>query len=222
MKMLGLNPMEQEVIDLTNNIVKNGFIYFPDFCKTILNKFRQDDEEVFRQNMFKVRLVTRYNIILSSLQMLCGTEPFPSKFKAKKYKLHDHFITKKNFFHIMSNLPEEVSCRDTYNDTEYCDDIQVSEEDIESMFRYADKDGDGKISYQEFQVMINPPPVKAEIQSQRKASKRVTIQAAEPEILSVTNFSYQVPDHILQPAQDSSQVLDDWDMQGSGITLLEF
>jgi hypothetical protein len=40
--------------------------------------------------------------------MLCGTEPFPEKFKAKKYKLHEHFITKKNFFHMMSNLPEEV------------------------------------------------------------------------------------------------------------------
>ena len=61
MKMLGLNPMEQEVIDLTNNIVKNGYIYFPDFCKTILEKYRQDDEEVFRQNMFKVRLTLRGN-----------------------------------------------------------------------------------------------------------------------------------------------------------------
>merc|ERR1712013_118289 len=188
MKMLGLNPMEQEVIDLTNNIVKNGFIYFPDFCKTILDKFRQDDEEVFRQNMFK---------------MLCGTEPFPSKFKAKKYKLHDHFITKKNFFHIMSNLPEEVS-----------------EEDIELMFSYADKDGDDKISYQEFQVMINPPLVNTDNQGQRKASKRVTIQTTEPEILSVTNFSYQVTNHDTR-GQDS-QVLDGWDIQGSGIHLLEY
>ena len=33
MKMLGLNPMEQEIIDLTNNIVRNGYIYFPEFCK---------------------------------------------------------------------------------------------------------------------------------------------------------------------------------------------
>ena len=57
MKMLGLNPMEQEIIDLTNNIVKNGFIYFPDFCKIIIEKYRQDDEELFRQNMFKVRFV---------------------------------------------------------------------------------------------------------------------------------------------------------------------
>ena len=56
MKMLGLNPMEQEIIDLTNNIVKNGFIYFPEFCNVILKKFREDDEELFNQNMFKVIL----------------------------------------------------------------------------------------------------------------------------------------------------------------------
>ena len=56
MKMLGLNPMEQEVIDLTNNIVQDGLIYFPAFCRVIHDheKFRKDDEEVFRQNMFKV------------------------------------------------------------------------------------------------------------------------------------------------------------------------
>ena len=88
------------------------------------------------------------------------------------------------------------------------------------MFSYADKDGDGKISYQEFQVMINPPPVNTDIQGQRKASKRVTIQTTEPEILSVTNFSYQVTDHDTR-GQDS-QVLDGWDMQGSGIHLLEY
>ena len=54
MKMLGLNPIEQDVIDLTNNIVQDGLIYFFAFCKVIHEKFRQDDEEVFRQNMFKV------------------------------------------------------------------------------------------------------------------------------------------------------------------------
>merc|ERR1712142_289916 len=200
--MLGLNPMEQEVIDLTNNIVKNGFIYFPDFCRTILAKYRQDDEEVFRQNMFK---------------MLCGTDPFPEKFKAKKYKLHDHFITKKNFFHIMTNLPEEVS-----------------DADIEEMFNYADKDGDGKISYQEFQVMINPPKVTAEIQNTRKHSKRVTIQATEPEILSVTNFCYEETDPFLNNHQNNEshqeswnnneqhqeQFMEHWNMEDSSIHLL--
>ena len=54
MKMLGLNPMEQEIIDLTNNIVRNGYIYFPEFCKVIHEKYRQDDDEIFSQNMFEV------------------------------------------------------------------------------------------------------------------------------------------------------------------------
>ena len=48
--------MEQEIIDLTNNIVKNGRIYFPEFCSVILKKFREDDEEMFRQSMFKVSI----------------------------------------------------------------------------------------------------------------------------------------------------------------------
>ena len=71
--------------------------------------------------------------------MLCGTDPFPEHYRAKKYKIHDHFMTKVDFFHMMKNLPESVS-----------------EADIEEMFEFADKNGDGKISYEEFQVMINP------------------------------------------------------------------
>lgn len=125
MKMLGLNPMEQEIIDLTNKISRNGFIYFPEFCQVVLERLREDDEELFRQNMFK---------------MLCGTEPFPETFRAKKYKLHSNFITKRDFIHIMLNLP-----------------VEVSEVDIEEMFTYADADRDGRISYTEFQTMINPP-----------------------------------------------------------------
>ncbi|XP_023347863.1 calmodulin isoform X2 [Eurytemora carolleeae] len=127
MKMLGLNPMEQEVVDIPNEIARNGLIYFPDFCEVILKRYRQDDkaEESFRQNMFK---------------MLCGTEPFPTDFKAKKYKLDKHFLSKDDFRHMMRNLP-----------------VPVEEEDIEEMFTYADRDNDGKLSYKEFQVMVNPP-----------------------------------------------------------------
>ena len=57
MKMLGLNPMEQEIVDLTNTITRNGFIYFPDLCKIVLKRWREVDEEVFRQNMFKVTII---------------------------------------------------------------------------------------------------------------------------------------------------------------------
>lgn len=40
--------------------------------------------------------------------MLCGTEPFPQNVRAKKYKIHQHFLDKKNFHHMMTNLPEKV------------------------------------------------------------------------------------------------------------------
>ena len=58
MKMLGLNPSDQELLDIPNKISRNGFIYFPDFCQICLEYFRQDSdqEEDFRKYMFKVEL----------------------------------------------------------------------------------------------------------------------------------------------------------------------
>ena len=81
MKRLGLNPSDQEMVDIPNRIAKNGLIYFPDFCKLVLDTFREERpvEEQFRRNMFKI---------------LCGTEPFPTDYRAKKYKLDRHFIEK--------------------------------------------------------------------------------------------------------------------------------
>ena len=68
MKMLGLNPMEQEIVDVTNKIVRDGFIYFPEFCQVVLKKFRETDEDLFRQDMFKVTKVSAvYNLIEISL-----------------------------------------------------------------------------------------------------------------------------------------------------------
>ena len=37
--------------------------------------------------------------------MLCGTEPHPKDFKAKKYRLEKHSLSKEDFVHIMKNLP---------------------------------------------------------------------------------------------------------------------
>ena len=54
LKMLGLNPLEQEILDLTNEIARNGYIYFPAFCSAVHKKYREEDEQLFRQNMFKV------------------------------------------------------------------------------------------------------------------------------------------------------------------------
>jgi hypothetical protein len=41
--------------------------------------------------------------------MLCGTDPFPEFFRAKKYKIREKFLTKNDFKFIMNNLPIPVS-----------------------------------------------------------------------------------------------------------------
>ena len=57
MKMLGLNPSDQELLDIPNKIGReDGLIYYPDFCQLCLEYFRQgqDEEEEFMKNLFKV------------------------------------------------------------------------------------------------------------------------------------------------------------------------
>ena len=36
---------------------RDGVIFFPEFCKVILRKFREDNVEVFGPYMFKVRKI---------------------------------------------------------------------------------------------------------------------------------------------------------------------
>merc|ERR1711952_49011 len=43
LKMLGVNPLEQEIMDITNEIGRNGFIHFSSFCQTIYKKYRIDN-----------------------------------------------------------------------------------------------------------------------------------------------------------------------------------
>ena len=69
--------------------------------------------------------------------MMCGTDPYPKDYKAKKYKLEKHSLRKEDFVHLMKNLP-----------------VHVEEEDIEEMFAFADKNCDGKLSYSEFEVTM--------------------------------------------------------------------
>jgi len=121
---LGISPTEQEVVDMQCEMEKKGKIFFPDFCKLCQRKFREFDDEMFRQELFKV---------------LCGTEPHPVRFRAKKYKVQEKSFSLSEFRNMMSHLPEPVS------DTE-----------IREMFNFADKNKDGRISWEEFLVMITP------------------------------------------------------------------
>ena len=102
---------------------RDGLIYFPDFCHFVLGKLREDQplkEAEFHQEMFKI---------------LCGTEPLPTNRRAKKYKLNNNYLSRREFFMIMRSLPENVP-----------------DNDIQEMFEFADKDQDGRISFAEFQV----------------------------------------------------------------------
>ena len=66
------------------------------------------------------------------MQAICGTDPYPQNFRAKKWKIKDKFFTKADFQFMMRNLP-----------------VPVEEEEIEAMFEFADKDKDGKINYRQ-------------------------------------------------------------------------
>ena len=88
--------------------------------------------------------------------MMCGTDPFPKDFKAKKYRqtitikkcrcvtdsvifrLEKHALSKEDFAFIMRNLP-----------------VPVAESEIDEMFEFADKNQDGKLSFAEFELMVN-------------------------------------------------------------------
>ena len=80
----------------------------------------------------------------------------------------------------MTNLPEKVRMGSRLNYYEIYNIMnskliflffQVSEDDIEEMFNFADKDRDGKISFLEFQLMINPPKLDSDTSLKKSKSK---------------------------------------------------
>ena len=77
MKALGLNPGEQEMIDMTNEVNNNGLIFYPDFCKLVLRKYREEskdreqqylieynDDYIFFPNQTLVQVIQRQLCIL--------------------------------------------------------------------------------------------------------------------------------------------------------------
>ena len=54
MKALGLNPGEQEMIDMTNEVNNNGLIFYPDFCKLVLRKYREESKD--REQQYLIEL----------------------------------------------------------------------------------------------------------------------------------------------------------------------
>ena len=101
---------------MQNEVERKGKIFFPDFCKLSLRKFREFDETHFRQELFKVKahylqfvksicfqmitLISKaaaQNKNAHILQIICGTEPHPVKYRAKKYKVEEKFFSFADF-----------------------------------------------------------------------------------------------------------------------------
>ena len=129
MKDLGLNPTESEIQDLINEVERNGYIYYPAFCKIIMRKFREEPEEAFRQELFRT---------------LVGSKDYPEGTVAPLYNINKEQLTYEQFKYVMTNLPD-----------------YVSEADCKKMYRHADKDDNGSISYKEFTLMCNVPKSEA-------------------------------------------------------------
>ena len=62
LESLGLKVMEQEVIDMTNAIARDGLVFFPEFCSVCLRKLREEDEEQFAQIVFKVMIFLHHSL----------------------------------------------------------------------------------------------------------------------------------------------------------------
>ena len=56
---------------MQNEVEKKGRIFFPDFCKLSLRKFREFDETHFRQELFKVgcNLLARKHLLIYNTKM---------------------------------------------------------------------------------------------------------------------------------------------------------
>ena len=102
----------------------------------------------------------------------------------------------------MVNLPVKV--RNAFSqDIQVFLILQVSDEDIEDMFSYADKDGDGKINWTEFQVMINPPKP-PEPEKPTLADLAEKIKSEKPQTLSVKKvLSGNISGNLLEASWNS-------------------
>ena len=129
MKDLGLNPTESEIQDLINEAERNGYIYYPAFCKIIMRKYREEPEEAFSQELFRT---------------LVGSKDYPEGTVAPLYNINKEQLSYEQFKYVMTNLPNHVS-----------------EADCKKMYRHADKDDSGSISYKEFTLMCNVPKSEA-------------------------------------------------------------
>ena len=89
---------------------RDGVIFFPEFCKVILRKFREDNVEVFGPYMFKVRkIITSWRKIFTLPRKIftCSTK-YPNMFKKiniqEKYAWGKYWHAQKNIYLFKKNI----------------------------------------------------------------------------------------------------------------------
>ena len=101
MKALGLNPGEQEMIDMTNEVNINGLIYYPDFCKLVLRKYREENRETLNQALFKVIIFPKLPKCLKLYLKYDVIHAFPSSIHCKNCEGEEGKATYCNFLKVI-------------------------------------------------------------------------------------------------------------------------
>ena len=119
--MLGVNPLEQEIMDITNEIARNGFIHFSSFCTAVHRKYRKDASYCFIIDVMKHS--TKPSFVQSSHKNYYDREDKDNKkttikaFSGKKMKNYSNKICSK-----YSGALNTRNCLDiiTFSFTRFC------------------------------------------------------------------------------------------------------